>query len=61
MWSTTISIFPVNGEFLFPLFPRLSNAFFLPKKIVGNVPTVRKGFIKELTATKHKRKVQQEA
>jgi len=34
---------------------------FLPKKIVGKVPTVRKGFIKELTATKHKRKVQQEA
>ena len=34
---------------------------FLPKKIVGKVPTVRKDFIKELTATKHKRKVQQEA
>jgi len=34
---------------------------FFTKKIVGKVPTVRKGFIKELTATKHKRKVQQEA
>jgi len=61
MWSTTISIFPVNGEFLFPLFPRLSNAFFYQKRLWGKVPTVRKGFIKELTATKHKRKVQQEA
>jgi len=59
----------VHNNFYFPRQWRISisvvsktfQCFFLPKKIVGKVPTVRKGFIKELTATKLKRKVQQEA